>query len=85
MRGASPKDASYVIRVALEGICGGTDLNGLRAEVASLYPKHDTLPAGVMLELAADAIEDRRIATRPHRVRDVPGSLPPQRRCSDPI
>ena len=55
---STPKDASYVIRVALDGVGRGTDLSDLRAELASLHPKHDVFPAEVLLELAADAIEE---------------------------
>ena len=55
---SSPKDASYVIRVALDGIGRGTDPSDLRAELALLLPNHDVFPAEVLLELAADAIDE---------------------------
>ena len=55
---STPKDASYVIRVALDGIGRGTDPSDLRAELALLHPDHDVFPAEVLLELAADAIDE---------------------------
>jgi hypothetical protein len=54
----TPTDVSSVIRVALDGIGRGTDLSDLRAELASLHPKHDVFPAEILLDLAADAIEE---------------------------
>ena len=55
---STPKNASYVIRVALDGIGRGTDPSDLSTELALLHPHHDVFPGEVLLELAADAIDE---------------------------
>lgn len=45
------------IKVALSGIAGGGDLGGLVFELRQLHPRNNTFPGEVLLELAADAIE----------------------------
>jgi hypothetical protein len=47
-----------VVRVALAGIAGGLELGEIAARLAPLHPKNDTFPGDVLLELAADAIEE---------------------------
>jgi hypothetical protein len=44
--------------VALSGIADGLELGELAVLVDSLHPRNDTFPGEVLLELAADAIEE---------------------------
>ena len=46
------------MRIALSGIAAGESLGKLKAELEPLHPAHDTFPGEVLLELAADAIEE---------------------------
>jgi len=46
------------IRVALSGIAGGADLGGVALQLEPLHPENDTFPGELLLELAADAIEE---------------------------
>jgi hypothetical protein len=45
-------------RTALSGIAAGVNIDDLAAQLAPLHPKHNTFPAEVLLDLAADAIDD---------------------------
>jgi hypothetical protein len=45
-------------RIALSGIAAGESLGTLRADLEPLHPMHDTFPSEVLLDLAADAIEE---------------------------
>jgi hypothetical protein len=47
-----------MVRVALSGIAGGLELGEIAARLAPLHPKNNTFPGEVLLELAADAIEE---------------------------
>jgi len=53
------------IRMALSGIAGDLELGELAERLAPLHPKNDTFPGEILLELAADAIEEAG-ATREH-------------------
>jgi hypothetical protein len=59
------EDRATAIRVALSGIAGGLELGEVAARLAPLHPKNDTFPGEVLVELAADAIEESG-ATREH-------------------
>jgi hypothetical protein len=51
-------ERAKAIRVALSGIADGLELGDLAALLAPLHPKNNTFPGEVLLELAADAIEE---------------------------
>jgi hypothetical protein len=51
-------DRIAAMRVALSGIADGVELGGLAERLAPLHPMNDTFPGDVLLELAADAIEE---------------------------
>jgi len=53
----TPEDRVQVVRIALDGMSTGTDLDELRGRLEPLHPPHDTFPGEVLLDLAADAIE----------------------------
>ena len=57
-RRPSPEDRTKAIRVALSGIADDLELGELAALLAPLHPKNNTFPGDVLLELAADAIEE---------------------------
>jgi len=52
------EDRAKAIRVALSGIADDVELGELAALLAPLHPKNNTFPGEVLLELAADAIEE---------------------------
>jgi hypothetical protein len=52
------EDRANVIRVALSGIADDIELGQLAALLEPLHPKNNTFPGEVLLELAADAIEE---------------------------
>lgn len=54
----TPEDRAKVIRVVLSGIADDLELGELAEWLAPLHPKNDTFPGEVLLELAADAIEE---------------------------
>jgi hypothetical protein len=54
----TPEDGTTAIGVALSGIAGNAELGELAERLAPLHPKNDTFPGEVLLELAADAIEE---------------------------
>lgn len=49
-------DRDAAICIALGGLFRGDDLSDVAARLAPLHPQHNTFPAEVLLELAADAI-----------------------------
>jgi hypothetical protein len=51
-------DRFQAIRIALSGIATGADLGDVRFELHGLHPKNNTFPGEVLLELAADAIDE---------------------------
>lgn len=53
----SDDDRREAIRVALSGLAAGHDLGDIASRIGPLHPKHNTFPAEVLLEVAADAIE----------------------------
>ena len=53
------EDRATAIGVALSGIVAGLELGEIGARLAPLHPKNNTFPGEVLLELAADAIEER--------------------------
>jgi len=46
------------VRVALSGIAAGGDLGQLVLDLRELHPRNNTFPGEVLLQLAADAIEE---------------------------
>lgn len=62
----------------MSGISNGDDLGDISAELWPLHPQHDTFPGEVLLDLAADAIEesgatrDRPLGTERIRKRLLP-------------
>ena len=57
-KGPTAEDRATAIGVALAGIAGGLELGEIAARLAPLHPKNNTFPGEVLLELAADAIEE---------------------------
>ena len=49
-------DRDKVIEIALTGLAHDDEVNEIAALLAPLHPRHDTFPAEVLLNLAADAI-----------------------------
>ena len=52
------EDRATAIGVALSGIAGGLELGEIAARLEPLHPQNNTFPGEVLLELAADAIEE---------------------------
>jgi hypothetical protein len=52
----SDEDRRGAIRIALSSLASG-DVGTIARQLEPLHPKHNTFPAEVLLELAADAIE----------------------------
>jgi hypothetical protein len=63
--GSTADDRTTAIRVALSGVGGGLELGEIAARLAPLHPKNNAFPGEVLLDLAADAIEESG-ATREH-------------------
>jgi hypothetical protein len=57
-KGPTTEDRAMAIGVALSGIAGGLELGEIAARLEPLHPKNNTFPGEVLLELAADAIEE---------------------------
>ena len=57
-QGPTAGDRTEAIYVALSGIAGDLELGELAERLAPLHPKNNTFPGEVLLELAADAIEE---------------------------
>jgi hypothetical protein len=57
-KGPTADDRATAAGVALSGIAGGLELGEIAARLAPLHPKNNTFPGEVLLELAADAIEE---------------------------
>ena len=55
------------MRIALSGIASGASIGDLAAPLALLHPRNDTFPGEVLLELAADAIDEAG-ASRDHPI-----------------
>jgi hypothetical protein len=56
--GPRAEDRAEAIRVALSGMAQDLELGELAQRLAPLHPKNNTFPGEVLLELAADAIEE---------------------------
>jgi hypothetical protein len=56
--GPSEEDHSAAIRLGLLALTAHQDLNEIIDRLVGLHPKNNTFPAEVLLELAADAIEE---------------------------
>jgi hypothetical protein len=59
------EDRMETIRVVLSGIASDLELGEIAGRLAPLHPKDNTFPGEVLLELAADAIEESG-ASREH-------------------
>jgi hypothetical protein len=55
----APSDEDYDVaaRLGLLGLMPGQELDSLMEKLAALHPRYNTFPADVLLELAAEAIE----------------------------
>jgi hypothetical protein len=52
------EDHVEVVRIALAGLAVGDDLGEISRRLEPLHPKNNTFPGELLLELAADAIEE---------------------------
>jgi hypothetical protein len=50
-------DRRQVVRLALSGFAAGVDLGSMLRQLEPLHPRNDIFPGGVLMELAADALE----------------------------
>jgi hypothetical protein len=59
-RNAGPSDEDYdnAARLGLLGLTAGEDADSIMEQLAALHPPNNTFPAEVLLELAAEAIEE---------------------------
>ena len=57
-KGPTAEGRAEAIRMALSGIAQDLELGELAQRLAPLHPKNNTFPGEVLLELAADAIEE---------------------------
>jgi hypothetical protein len=75
-----------VIRVALSGIAGGVEFDDIAAELSFMHPPNNTYPGEVLLDLAADAIEESG-ATRdaPLNTDDIVRRLLPEDRAHNRV
>ena len=55
-RAPTDDDRDKVMEIALTGLAHADEVNEIAALLAPLHPRHDTFPAEVLLNLAADAI-----------------------------
>ena len=64
VRNARPSQEDYesAARLGLGGLMAGQDLDGIMEALAALHRRHDTFPAEVLLELAAEAIEESGVS-----------------------
>lgn len=55
-----PSDEDYdaATRLGLHGVTADQDLDSIMAKLADLHPRNNTFPAEILLELAAEAIEE---------------------------
>ena len=53
----TPADQLHAMSMALSGIAAGMSIGRLKSELEPFHPANDTFPAEVLLDLAADAIE----------------------------
>jgi len=52
------EDRREAIRIALGGLAAGRDVFDIAGDLAPLHPRNNTFPGEVLLELAADALEE---------------------------
>lgn len=72
-----------MIGIALRRIIDGTELGAIGAQLEPLHPPRNTFPAGVLLELAADAIEVSRASrTNPINTERIRQRLLPEDRAN---
>ena len=59
-RKAGPSDEDYekAARLGLLGLTAGEDADSIMEQLSALHPHNKTFPAEVLLELAAEAIEE---------------------------
>jgi hypothetical protein len=59
-RKAGPTDEDYdsAVRLGLLGLTADEDADSIMEQLADLHPRNNTFPAEVLLELAAEAIEE---------------------------
>jgi len=59
-RKAGPSDEDYdnAARLGLLGLTAGEDADSIMEQLTALHPRNNTFPAEVLLELAAEAIEE---------------------------
>jgi hypothetical protein len=55
------EDRTRATSIALGGIVAGADVDDVLAKLRPLHPRNDTFPGEVLLELAADALEEARV------------------------
>lgn len=58
MERPTPESSRTVITIVLNGIADDVELGAIARELEPLHPTHNTFPAEVLLDLAADAIEE---------------------------
>jgi hypothetical protein len=54
----SPEDRQLAMQIALSGLASGTPLGEIGRQLEPLHPGGNTFPGEVLLDLAADAIEE---------------------------
>jgi hypothetical protein len=54
----SPEDRTAAIGIALSALAHGIERGDIARQLETLHPKNNTFPGEVLLELAADAIEE---------------------------
>jgi hypothetical protein len=57
-RRPTAEDRLEATRTALAGVAGGVELGPLLRELEPLHPRNNTFPGEVLLELAADALDE---------------------------
>ena len=63
-KGPTAEDRGVAIVVALSGSAKGRTLAELASELARLHPRNNTFPGEVLLELAADALEEGGVSAK---------------------
>ncbi len=65
MAGPSDEDYDSAAQLGLLGLTAGEDaeLDSIMEQLAGLHPRNNTFPAEVLLELAADAIEESGVSS----------------------
>jgi hypothetical protein len=58
VKAPSPEDRQVAMQIALSGLATGTPLGEIGRQLEPLHPQGNTFPGEVLLDLAADAIEE---------------------------